>query len=64
MKFEIQLNADTIREAIEEADGEGCENATLYIYGEIGSNKKAKVLRVDLWGECINEYIKTIIRNE
>lgn len=55
--FELTLDAEKIRYAIEEAEGQGAESLSLMVVGTIDKNKKVKVTKMYLYGERVTEYV-------
>jgi predicted pyridoxine 5'-phosphate oxidase superfamily flavin-nucleotide-binding protein len=57
MKFELRLDADKIRSAIEDAESENAESLSLVVIGSIDKDEKVKVNKMYLYGECVTEYV-------
>ena len=57
MKYEIILDADKIRSAIEDADGDNADNLALHITVEVDKNGKAKATHAHLVGEITDHYV-------
>jgi hypothetical protein len=62
MKFELRLDAEKIREAVEEAEGENAESLFLVVVGNIDAEGIVKVSKMYLYGECVTEYVGGDIR--
>jgi len=67
MKVIIRIDADRIKNALDDADSEGADSLTLEISGTVNKNKKDKddeklvsVEKIILFGECTTEYVKII----
>ena len=57
MKFELRLDAEKIRLAIENAESENAESLSLIVIGSIDKDEKVKVNKMYLYGECVTEYV-------
>lgn len=62
MKFELSLDAEKIRSAVEEAEGQNAESLSLMVVGSIDADGKVKVGKMYLYGECVTEYVSGDIR--
>ena len=62
MKFELSLDAEKIRSAVEEAEEQNAESLSLMVTGSIDADGKVKVSKMYLYGECVTEYVSGDIR--